>query len=210
MFTFPGWNSVEDASHYAKLFTYLGFASLFLLGVFEVLAHVYSTRKDTLAAAQNAAAKAADEQRIRGLQAKVGEQQQTLERRRDRTLTEEQAQQLCNSMRPFVGQHFWLITETADYDQGSEQMRFSDQLSRILTAAGWIRDQYPLADRKRPLPLYRRVTTSGVEIGYARGKSDQLNAAHALASGLTALHIDSTVSAFSDVSTALVINVGLR
>ena len=46
----PGWDSLETSAAYAKGFTFAGFGALFLLGVFEVLAFVYSTHKDTLAA----------------------------------------------------------------------------------------------------------------------------------------------------------------
>src|SRR5712691_9500205 len=47
----PGWDSIESTAAYAKRFTFAGFGALFLLGLFEVLAYVYSAHKDTLASA---------------------------------------------------------------------------------------------------------------------------------------------------------------
>ena len=44
----PDWDSLTGTTNYAKLFTYMGFFALFMLGVFEVLAYVYSTRNETL------------------------------------------------------------------------------------------------------------------------------------------------------------------
>jgi hypothetical protein len=44
----PDWNSLAGTNYYTKLFTYAGFFALFMLGVFEVLAYVYSTRNETL------------------------------------------------------------------------------------------------------------------------------------------------------------------
>ena len=57
----PGWDSLEVTSTYAKGFTYAGFAALFLLGLFEILGHVYSVHETTLGA--TAAAREADNRR---------------------------------------------------------------------------------------------------------------------------------------------------
>lgn len=57
----PGWDSLEVTSAYAKWFTYAGFAALFLLGVFEIIAHVYSVHEKTLSEA--AARREADDKR---------------------------------------------------------------------------------------------------------------------------------------------------
>jgi hypothetical protein len=46
----PGWDSVAVTSTYARWFTYAGFAALFLLGVFEILGHIYSVHETTLTA----------------------------------------------------------------------------------------------------------------------------------------------------------------
>lgn len=72
----PGWNSVESATAYAKYFTYAGWASLFLLGVCEILSHVYTVRKDTLVVERTQEAKAADDAEITRLSKKVGNSEQ--------------------------------------------------------------------------------------------------------------------------------------
>ena len=255
---FLGWNSVESAAAYAKGFTYAGWAALFLLGIFEILAHVYSTHKDTLVALHERSTKEASDSQItelknhlkqqsdsvrtvlsatesihattaqslseieqgrRSLESQaqsIESQRQSVEalakrtERRDRVLTEEQANKLYEAMRAFPGQRFWIITETSNYDKGSEQMLFSDQLSRILIAAGWANDQYPTANPKLPLPLYRSVTTSGIDIGYLASDESQLRVAKSLSESLGLDSVDSKPQPYSDLSKALLITIGLR
>lgn len=79
MLILPGWNSVEGASVYAKIFTFAGWASLFLLGIFEILAHVYGTRKDTLTSIREQTAKQANDQRIASLTAELTQKEKTLD-----------------------------------------------------------------------------------------------------------------------------------
>jgi len=69
---FSGWDSVEATSTMAKWFTYAGFAMLLLLGVCEILAHVYSVRSATLK--ENAAAREASDLRAES-DARIGEAQ---------------------------------------------------------------------------------------------------------------------------------------
>ncbi len=71
MLTPPGWNSIETAATYARVFTYAGWVSLFLLGIFEILAHVYGVRKDALVVAHAQAIKSTDEAEITRLKKKV-------------------------------------------------------------------------------------------------------------------------------------------
>ncbi len=71
MLTPPGWNSIDDVTAYAKLFTYSGWAALFFLLLFEILAHVYGVRKDALVAAQAGAIKSTDDAEIQRLKKKV-------------------------------------------------------------------------------------------------------------------------------------------
>jgi hypothetical protein len=71
MLTFPGWNSVEGASAWARAFTYAGWTSLFLLGIFEILAHTYTARKETLVAEKAEATKGNDDAEIKRLRDQV-------------------------------------------------------------------------------------------------------------------------------------------
>jgi len=48
----PGWNTIEGASAFSRGFSIAGFVALFLLGIFEILAYLYSNRKDNLIEAQ--------------------------------------------------------------------------------------------------------------------------------------------------------------
>lgn len=128
-----------------------------------------------------------------------------------RRLTPDQQRSLASGLKPFVGERFWVITETNDRDPGSEQVRFSEQLSATLVAAGWTKEAYPgwtMTDA--PLPIFRHVTTRGVEIGYPDGNAGALRAAQALASGLTAANVDNAVVPFSDLRAGILINIGLR
>lgn len=127
-----------------------------------------------------------------------------------RRLSPEQQQSLVGRLKSFAGERFWVITETNDWDRGSEQVRFSEQLSATLVAAGWTQDSRRFSDQNVGLPIFRRVTTRGVEIGYPNGSVDELRVAQALASGLAAANIDSVIAPFTDVSAGIVINVGLR
>lgn len=59
----PGWDSFESVNKLYKLFSILGFVSLGLMVVFEILGFVYSNRKDVLVAhSQNATAKERQQQ----------------------------------------------------------------------------------------------------------------------------------------------------
>ena len=105
MLTFPGWNSVENAAVYAKAFTYAGWACLFMLGISEILAHVYTTRKETLLAAAGVeATKGVDSAEINRLRQQVENSKKaieeakgqiakaTIETEESRRATEEEAQ----------------------------------------------------------------------------------------------------------------------
>lgn len=124
-----------------------------------------------------------------------------------RYLSPEGRRSLVAVLKPFAGGRFWVVAETNDYDKGSEQLRFAEQLSAVLVEAGWIKDG---AVTKTPLPIYRRVTSRGVEVGYSSGKASDLKVAQTLVAGLAAANIDSVPVAFTDIETGLVINVGLR
>lgn len=130
-----------------------------------------------------------------------------------RRLSLEQVRALVAGLRQFAGERFWVVTQTDDRDPGSEQMVFSSQLSAILIEAGWIKETYERGWKmtKAPLPLFRRVTARGVEVGYPEGSARAVKAAQEIAAGLTAANIDNaTAVAFSDLLSGIVIDVGLR
>ena len=79
-----------------------------------------------------------------------------------------------------------------------------------MVEAGWIKDMYAQSITKAPLPIFRRVSTRGVEVGYPNGNADGLKIAESLASGLVAANIDCTTVPFTDLSKGIVVNVGLR
>ena len=241
---------------YAKYFTYAGWASLFLLGIFEILAHAYSTHKETLTAAHEHSVKEADESRIKKLKERLEKQDTTVQEylsssetlrdqtkknlqdlaseqkalsstresvesqrqsvealakrteRKDRAMTQEQAESLRDAMRLYAGQRFWVLIQTNDYNPNSEQMRLGSQLKEILKSAGWIEDGTIAKNL-----MYRPLTDSGVSIGFGADsntnpKGDTV--AKALSIGLSAIHIDSSLEPFSDISNGLLIDVGLR
>jgi hypothetical protein len=51
--TLPGWESIETVSRFSKWFTVLGLVSLFFVALFDILAWVYSNRKDALTEREN-------------------------------------------------------------------------------------------------------------------------------------------------------------
>ena len=104
----PGWNTIESASKFAKIFTYLGWASLFFLGIFEILAYVYGNRKDSLTAAKEQALKQANQGEIAALK------QELRDKTADRRLTPEQQDRIAAKVIPFAGQQAAVIAQSGD------------------------------------------------------------------------------------------------
>jgi hypothetical protein len=108
--TLPGWDSLDTVATYARWFTYAGWAALFSLGVFEILAHTYSVRERNLAEAQqseiaakhrDAAVKAATD----GLREENKSLRSEVEKVRTRTefrsLTSDQQRRIRDKMKQF-------------------------------------------------------------------------------------------------------------
>ena len=139
----PGWDSLESAAAYAKWFTYAGFAALFLLGVCEILAHVYSTREKTLLMARENAEELRRQndardanKRVRDAEAHVASAKAVAdkaehdlsklqEKLADRTLTNGQVKAIKDSVAPFAGQRFEAIT----YPDNPEAVNLTEQIA---------------------------------------------------------------------------------
>jgi len=138
----PGWDSLEATSAYPRWLTYAGFAALFLLGVFEVLGHVYSVHETTL---RGAAVKAdAKEQAEKNAQEKAAEQERTAKAERD--LLELKKRQEPRQIGRIDGEKLIAALKTAQ-PKGSidltcvlgdgEGATFAEQLDKILKAGEW-------------------------------------------------------------------------
>ena|ERR1700675_2762893 len=145
----PGWDSVEITSTYARWFTYAGFVALFLLGVFEVLGHIYSVREARLTAA--AAAREADNKRAEA-DARIAEAQRgAAEANRAtederlarvelqklvawRTITPEQQKQIGARLKGrFPGVRIAFTVNAGD----PEGLAFGTQIAATALEAGW-------------------------------------------------------------------------
>jgi hypothetical protein len=146
----PGWNSIERASTYAKWFTYAGWISLFLLGIFEILAHIYGTRKDTLIVAQEQSVKKASDQQIQSLKAELEQKGNALQTEVD---SFKAAQQKLGELEAQVAQrhlssvskeklHEILITSPGHEvyvlnPQDKECQTYADDFAEVLSKANW-------------------------------------------------------------------------
>lgn len=142
--------------------------------------------------------------------------------RTNRVLKEEEAELLVELLKPLSGCEFWIVTETNTYDPASEPMLFSQQLGKILEAAGLKRNsnQQIISARAKAqnpglppiisLPVYTRVNDRGIIIGYAQGDMKAKNSAETIAASLSALRIDNHTTAYSDLKIgSVVFYVGL-
>jgi hypothetical protein len=123
-------------------------------------------------------------------------------RARNRELTAAERQTVTKSMKVFAGQKFAIITETNDYDRGSEQMIFSGTLRTLLLSAGWVEDQKISGGL-----IYSRVSDAGVVIGVAPD-SQGMRAARRLSNALTGVEIQNRVGVYSDARYGILIWVG--
>jgi hypothetical protein len=157
----PGWNSVDSATSYAKWFTYAGWASLFLLGIFEILAHTYGARKDALVVAQAEATKTKDEAEIKRLNKKIEEavtaasvstgaiedaksvakeaqdravqaQSELAKFKAPRAFTPEQRKRIIAKCKTLPGQPFVFLV-----DSDPEAVEFLNVIEDILDSCGW-------------------------------------------------------------------------
>jgi hypothetical protein len=108
------------------------------------------------------------------------------------------------SLSRFAGQRFWVMAQTNDYDETSEQVRFSKVLDSALQSARWQK-----APEVSPQPgrLYVRVSDRGV-IVYAAGSSMEAGSAlrDELRKGLNKVELAHDVN----LKQGLVVMVGLQ
>jgi hypothetical protein len=157
MLTFPGWNSIESASAYARAFTYAGWASLFLLGIFEILAHTYTARKDALVSAQVEDTRIKNDAEIRRLNKQVevagnvaagaiGKAAQAAvdldsERRarlelEPRTLSKGQADKMSLFLSTQQSWPLGIVSDVNSPDAGA----YADEIANVFRANGWTVD----------------------------------------------------------------------
>lgn len=144
----PGWNSISGASWWSNFYFWFGIVCLFLLGITEIVSHIYTLRKDVLveAAESNASARRQAEQQQENirreaataeLQRKATEGEQALAKLRrqqaPRVLLPAQQAALIAAARPFAGQKFRVASVMGD----SESRHLMDQITFALDAAGW-------------------------------------------------------------------------
>ncbi len=79
----------------------------------------------------------------------------------------------ANALSPFAGQRFWIVAQTNDWDEASEQVRFARVIDSGLQAARWNKTQNITMKhrgstefREVPQPLYARIPI--VESSYMR------------------------------------------
>ena len=162
----PGWDSLPATSAYARLFTYLGFGALFLLGVFEVIAHVYNVHETTL----------------KDLEL------ETL--RQPRRLAEEQRQRIGEILRPFVGHKF-----SFNVYPDAESITLATEIDAALKSAGWERIESQVGDLVLTVggATAGQTASSGV-IAYVGPEDDvSIPALRALGAALTAEGIDCAI-----------------
>lgn len=120
------------------------------------------------------------------------------QRASQRISIEADAKLLQAIINPYAGKKYWIIVETNDYDKESEQMIFSSRLAAIFDASGWNKEQQPTTN-SAPLPLYQRVTSRGVSIGYSEGSPDDKVIAEKVSSTLKKIAGISRTQPFSDI-----------
>lgn len=217
----PGWDSVEITSTYARWFTYAGFVALFLLGVFDVLGHIYSVREARLTAA--AAAREADNKRadadarIAEAQRGAAEANKATEHERLarvelqklvawRTITPEQQKEIGARLK----RHFPEVRVAFSVNAGDpEGFAFGTQIAAIAIEAGWNIVAFAPVMNLGHFETGVRITTTG--------DTNTLHASDTLTHELTALGFDATRSPEIDPRTTdplktplLYVFVGLR
>ena len=128
----PGWESLERTSAYSHFFTYAGWFALFSLVIFEIFAHVYSERRETL--------RVAEETEARG----------------PRHLSDEKRNELLAMLN--AGPKGAIDISCVGMDP--EPCRFATELKDVLTDAGWTVNRFnegAIHAGRRPVGLSLQV-----------------------------------------------------
>ena len=137
----PGWDSVGGAHFWSNIFFWASISALILLGVFEVLSHRYSERKDELAAIEQADSQRQHDDEMTRLHLETAQAQERAAQaqlelgkyRAPRVLTAEQQRAIEEALRPFAGQQYALSVAP-----GIEPAALLCVLDGVLSRAGWI------------------------------------------------------------------------
>src|SRR5260370_4411738 len=120
----------------------------------------------------------------------------------------------ANALSPFAGQRFWIVAQTNDWDEASEQVRFARVIDSGLQAARWNKTQNITMKhrgstefREVPQPLYARISDRGV-IVYAAESA--LGAGAALRDELRRGPNKAELASDNNLKEAIVIVVGLQ
>ncbi len=132
----PDWNSIEAVGRWQNRFTILGYIALGLLLLFEVLAHIYSNRKDTLVAAHEATAERVRQEtaaRHDSELAQANAQIRALEKgAAPRTIGLKEQHDILHALIPYAG-HPVFITKLGD----QEAAAYADQIISLFSGASW-------------------------------------------------------------------------
>jgi hypothetical protein len=104
----------------------------------------------------------------------------------------------------FAGQRFWIMAQTNDYDEMSEQVRFARAIGSALETARWVK-----APEVSPQPgrLYTRVSDRGVIVYVAQSA---LEAGAALRDGLRSSFNKVELAHDVNLKDGIVVMVGLQ
>ncbi|MGB7231911.1 MAG: hypothetical protein WBD19_09570 [Candidatus Acidiferrum sp.] len=109
-----------------------------------------------------------------------------------RQLSRDQVNTLVANLSPYASTAFSIIIETNDFDRGSEQMVFGQQLTSILEAAKW---KHLSNGEDMLLPYYRPISQRGVTIA---SSPNLLSTASVLSNELNRFLISNTIRTFDE------------
>jgi hypothetical protein len=140
----PGWDSIESAGWWSNFYFGAGICALLCLGVFEVISHRYSLRKDELTSQQQDETQRRHDEEIARLHLETAEANAKAESERlarvkieerlaPRRLTDPQSFALGDKLKPFG-------IDTADlflFGETAEGIQLIGPISFALSTAGW-------------------------------------------------------------------------
>jgi hypothetical protein len=137
-----------------------------------------------------------------------------------RVLDQSEAKVLVEKLKQFKGKKFWIIIETNDYDNNSEQMRFGIQLGLIFEAAGWTKEPHlgippePVPGREaqpaRHLPMYLPLSSRGIRLAHSTDDSTRMMAEQVRTSLKQGNSPIRTRPVSNMIADALIVTVGQR
>jgi hypothetical protein len=78
-----------------------------------------------------------------------------------------QSRELSERLRSYGAKIFWIVTETSDSDDRSEQMLLSRQLSGAISNAGWIKSPHVMTPGQTEPPAFSPVSDRGISVQFA-------------------------------------------